>query len=85
VVIGYLLHKFWTFKNYSTDHMHTQFLNFLIFALIMLGLNTLLMYLFVDIIGVWYLFAQAIASATTACINYVYFNKIIFDNSEGGF
>ena len=47
----------------------------------MLGLNILLMYVFVDIISLWYLLAQAISSAITACINYIYFNKIIFKNA----
>ena len=47
----------------------------------MLGLNTLLMYVFVDIISLWYLLAQAISSAITAYINYIYFNKVIFKNA----
>ncbi|MEK7081171.1 MAG: GtrA family protein [Patescibacteria group bacterium] len=79
VIISYLLHKFSTFKNYSTHNMHKQFLNFFIFALIVLGLNTLLMYVLVDIIGFWYLLAQAFASLVVAWINYTYF-KVIFKN-----
>ena len=78
VIVSYLLQKFWTFKNYSRENMHKQFLVFFIFALVMLGLNTLLIYVFVDIIGLWYLLAQALSSLITACINYIYFNKVIF-------
>lgn len=78
VVISYLLQKFFVFKNYSTQNIHLQFLNFSIYNLIMLGLNTVLMYIFVDVIGLWYLLAQAVVSIITAFINYNYFNKIIF-------
>ncbi len=81
VIISYLLQKFWTFKNYSTQNMYKQFLSFFLFALIMLGVNTLLMYVFVALIGFQYLLAQAFISLIIACINYVYFNKIIFNNA----
>lgn len=78
VIISYSLQKFFVFKNYSTENMHAQFINFFIFNLIMLGVNTLLMYTFVDIIGVWYLLAQALSAVIGACINYIYFSKVIF-------
>ncbi len=81
VIISYLLQKLFVFKNYSRENMHKQFLNFLVFNLVMLGVNTLLMYTFVDIIGFWYLFAQALSALITACINYIYFNKVIFKNA----
>ncbi len=80
VIISYLLQKFFVFKNYSVQKIHMQFLNFVIFNLIMLGVNTLLMYTFVDIIGVWYLLAQALSAIICAFVNYYYFNKIIFKN-----
>lgn len=78
VIISYLLHKFFTFKSYEIKNMHKQFLNFFIFATIMLIFNTLLMYLFVDIIKLWYLFAQAISAIVVSIVNYTYFNRIIF-------
>lgn len=80
VIISYLLQKFFVFKNYSRQNIRKQFSNFFIFNLIMLGVNTLLIYTFVDIIGIWYLWAQALSSAIGACINYIYFNKVIFKN-----
>ncbi len=54
---------------------------FFIFNIVMLGVNTLLMYTFVDIIGLWYLLAQALSSAIGACVNYIYFNKVVFKNA----
>jgi putative flippase GtrA len=78
VVISYLLQKFFVFKNYEKSGMNKQFLHFLVYNIVMLGFNTLLMYFFVDIIKLWYLFAQALTAIIIACMNYIYFNKIVF-------
>lgn len=78
VVISYLLQKFFVFKNYGEKEISTQFFHFLIYNIVMLGVNTLLLYFFVDIIKVWYLLAQALCAIIIACMNYIYFNKIVF-------
>lgn len=77
VIISYLLQKFFVFKNYSKIEIQKQFSMFLIFAIIMLGINTLLMYVFVRIIGIWYMLAQVIVAILIAFMKYN-FNKIIF-------
>jgi putative flippase GtrA len=77
---SYTLQKFWTFKDGNTQNIHIQFLSFALFALLMLGLNTLLIYFFVDVLKIWYLLAQAMSSLLIAFINYNVFNKIIFKN-----
>jgi len=82
IIVSYCLQKFFTFKNNSTKNMHLQFSVFFIYNLCMLGLNTLLMYLFVDVIGFWYLFSQIIITIGTAFINYFFFNKILFRNEQ---
>ena len=81
VIISYLLQKFFVFRNYFKENMHKQFAIFFIFNLFMLGVNTLLIYIFVDIMGLWYLLAQVLSSAIGACVNYIYFNKVIFKNA----
>ncbi len=78
VTVSYSLQKFFTFQNYSTKNMHRQFLSFLFFALCMLGLNTLLMYIFVDIIGFWYISSQIVINIFTAFFSYIIYNKVIF-------
>jgi putative flippase GtrA len=80
IIVSYCLQKFFTFKDKSNRRVMLQFSGFLFFNLIMLGLNTLLMYVFVDIIGLWYLFSQFFISGCTAFVNYMVFNKIIFKN-----
>ncbi len=78
VIASFLLQKFWTFRHYATDVMHKQFLAFSLFALAMLLLNTLLMYVAVDALGIWYLIAQIIISLIIAFINYTFFRKVVF-------
>jgi len=78
IAISFCMHKFFSFKDYSTKGMHLQFSVFFLFNLVMLGLNTLLMYVFVDIIGFWYLLSQVVITLCTATVNYMFFNKIIF-------
>lgn len=78
VIISYSLQKFFVFKDNGNENIHKQFLHFFIYQFIMLGVNTLLMYFFVDIINIWYLLAQVISALIIAFANYIYFNKIIF-------
>jgi putative flippase GtrA len=80
IVVSYFLHKIITFKDYSTYKIHLQFSGFFIFNLFMLGFNTLLIYIFVDIFGFWYLISQVLITCFTASINYFIFNRIIFKN-----
>jgi putative flippase GtrA len=78
VVVSYLLQKFWTFKNYLRENISKQFFIFFIFALSMLLLNTLLMYLFVEIIGFYYLIAQITVSLIIGLASYAFHSKLIF-------
>ena len=78
VIASFLIQKFFTFKHYATEGVHMQFFIFVVFALLMLGLNTLLMYIAVDMIHLWYILAQIIISAIIACVNYTFFRKVVF-------
>lgn len=81
-IVSYVLQKFFTFKDYSTKGMHLQFSHFFLYALAMLGVNTTLMYIFVDVFGFWYLLSQVVITAITAFLNYFIFNKFIFNKSN---
>ena len=78
-IVSYIAHKFWTFENYSLSGIHLQFTAFLIFNFLMLGLNTLLMYVLVEMTGIWYLFSQILVGIVIAIINYTFFRKYIFN------
>jgi putative flippase GtrA len=78
IFVSFSLQKFWTFNNHSLDTAHQQFFFYTIVALINLGVNTLLMYLMVDLLGVWYLLAQVIAAGLIAISSFFVYRHFIF-------
>jgi putative flippase GtrA len=63
MVINYTLNKNYNFRNRS-NRIASQFGIFAGVALIGLALNQIILYLFVSILGIWYIFAKVI----TVCI-----------------
>jgi len=64
-VVGY----FWIF--YSRKKHHFIFLKFLITAVLAFHLNAGIIYLCVDVLGIWYIWAQAIATLIVPPFNFV--------------
>jgi putative flippase GtrA len=77
-ITSFLLQKFWVFENDSLEKAHTQLFGFMFFAMLMLVVNTFLLYLFVEKLHVWYLLSQALTSLIIAFLNYTCFNLVIF-------
>ena len=77
IVIGYVLQKFFTFRDYSKN-IKIQFSSFFVFTTIMFFFNMFLMYLYVDIFKLMYILAQMLTSICGAFISYTVFNKAIF-------
>jgi putative flippase GtrA len=74
---GYLMQKFFTFKN-DSKNIKTQFATYFVFNIGTFVLNILMMYLFVDYLNIIYLVAQVLACFLNAIISYLVFNKFIF-------
>ncbi len=77
-VVNFTLHKFWTF-NY--EHAHpTSFQAPLHFSLglINLGINTVLMYVLVNYVHLWYMFAQIITAGIIAIESFMVQSRFIF-------
>src|SRR3989338_6886764 len=64
--VSFFLQKFWTFQDDSVEKVHAQAVIYFVVAIFNLALNTGLMYLFVDVWGVWYMAAQFLASGLLA-------------------
>jgi putative flippase GtrA len=79
IVISFTLQKFWTFKDNSTKKIHYQFAKYILVASLGLVLNTILMFILVDFISIWYIFAQIIAGAIIAVINFIMYKFFIFN------
>jgi dolichol-phosphate mannosyltransferase len=70
-LVSFLLQKYWTFADKSTDTVHKQAALYFIVALINLAWNTLLLYIFVDLFHLWYIIAAILAGAIVALTSYL--------------
>ena len=70
-VFNFLMQKYWVFKSADHTKIPVQLPLHLTVALINLGINTILLYIFVEYVGLWYILAQAISSAIIAAETFV--------------
>ncbi|MES3005141.1 MAG: GtrA family protein [Patescibacteria group bacterium] len=74
--VSFILQKFWTFKNVSTEGIQRQSFIYLASSLFSLGVNTLLMYIFVEKMHLAVLLSQIFAGATVACFTFFISRRI---------
>lgn len=77
-VVSFTMQKFWTFQDTVMKNLRTQFGRYLIALLTNLCVNTLLMYLFVEKMGMWYVYAQILTTAIVAVIGYFIYKYFVF-------
>lgn len=83
--VSFTLQKFWTFEDSRRDAIPRQLVLHLGTALGALGLNTLLLYFAVDIMGLWYMLAQFVISGMLAFGSYFVYNTYIFKSTAKHF
>jgi putative flippase GtrA len=76
--VSFGMQKFWTFRDHSTDNVHVQASIYLIVCIANLLWNTFLMYMFVDIFGMWYILAQIFAGGIVALSSFFIYRKFVF-------
>jgi putative flippase GtrA len=76
--VSFSLQKFWTFVDKDISRLKTQFVSYLIIAVINFCLNAVLIYALVDKIGLFYLVAQIIVGLAIAISSFVIYRFIIF-------
>ncbi len=77
-VVSFCMQKFWAFRDTDLSRAHRQLISYLFVGVTNLFLNTFLVYVFVDIIGIWYFFAQIIASGLIALGSFFIYKHLIF-------
>lgn len=77
-IVSFMLQKYWTFLNHDHDMIPTQLTYYFCISLINLGLNTVLVYFFVDKVGQHYLVAQILTSGILAIESYFIYKHFIF-------
>lgn len=78
-VVSFLLQKFWTFQDESVERVHKQVIVYFAVSAVNLLLNTLLMYVLVDWMHIWYMGAQFLASGLIACESFFVSRYVIFN------
>ena len=81
IAVSFLLQKHWTFENQEKDTIFKQASIFSLVAFCNLLLNTGLVFVFVEKLGLWYMFAQFISSAFITVESF-FLQKKIFAYSE---
>jgi len=76
---SFFLQKLWTFGDKSQGRVYRQMSLYMLVALMNLVFNTALMYLFVDIFGIWYVLAQAIIDVVLAIGSFLIYGSVIFN------
>ncbi len=78
MVAGFTLQKFWTFKDLGLARTHVQFTGYAVVSALNLVVNTSVMYIFVSLLGVWYIAAQIIAGGCIAVTGYIGYRNFVF-------
>lgn len=70
VTVNFILQKLWAFGNYTKQGMYRQGIFFLSINCVNLIVNIAILYILVDMFGVFYFFAQIIACMVVAVISF---------------
>ena len=80
--VSFVLQKFWTFKDISTETIHKQSVIYLGTSIFGLGLNTLLMYVFVGLFHLNVILAQIFAGILVACCTFFISRDFVFKHKD---
>ena len=78
MIVGFVLQKYWTFEERSPERTRIQFILYAALTLCNLGVNTLVVYLLVEYVNVYYLIAQAFGAGLVAFTSYLVYQHYIF-------
>ena len=76
-VVSFTGHKFWTFKSHN-ESTHRQVVLYFLSSTFGLFLNTLLMYIFVDLFHIGVIVAQIMVGFSVAAISFSISRKFVF-------
>lgn len=69
VVVNFNLHKYWTFRDHS-HNLKKQFTAFFTISIMNFCLTLLFMFIFVDIVRLWYILAKLITATLVLIFSY---------------
>ena len=80
--VSFFLQKFWTFGHSNMEAWKKQMALYLGVAVFNLGLNAVLMYIFVQGFNIWYFWAQILAGGSIALVSFTVYRRLIFKRPQ---
>jgi len=80
LLVNYALSTWWIFRKSKLKNKMAEFTIFALIGVIGLGLNNLLLYLFTDVIGIYYMVSKLITAALVMIWNFAGRKIILFKN-----
>jgi len=80
--VSFYLQRTWTFERKQRNTLTRHMVLFLGIALLNLALNTCIVYIAVEYIGLWYVLAQIIAGIIVATSTFFVYQHFIFNDPE---
>lgn len=78
--LNFVLQKFWTFKSKNTKDIYSQISKYAIMTIAIFIINLLLLYVLVEYVHFWYLFAQLLITILLTVMSY-FVSRLIFTNN----
>lgn len=78
IAVSFVVQKYWTFKDFSKNQIVQQSIRYTAVCLFNLLLNTVTIYLLVDVAGIWYMLAAGAASILVAISGFVLYRRFVF-------
>ena len=80
--VSFFLQKFWTFRDGRKDQINKQLVIYAGIAIFGLSFSVLAMYFLVDILHLWYMFAQVIVGFILAFCNFLFYKFFVFNQEK---
>lgn len=80
--VSLTLHKFWTFDDPSMDGAHKQAGKYFITSIFGLIMNTLILYICVDLLHLFVYIGQIVAGGLTACVTFFISRDHVFNQKN---
>ncbi len=81
-VVSFLMMKYWTFQDGANTKTQKQLVSYFAVSLFNLLLNSILVWMFVEKISLWYIMAQILASLIIAVWSFFVYKYFIFIKNE---
>lgn len=82
LLVNYFISTFWVFQKSNIENRYVEFLLFALIGVVGLGLNALIMYVFTDLLCVYYLLSKIISTILVFMWNFLARKYLLFTSKK---